>query len=125
ADPGASQVGKPAFAQAGRSAAYGSVGKVRGRHHAKASVIQLVQVIEIAFQRLRAFGAKEPCDSAGVAIGEKILQVSPGFQNSQTSCRSTGKLLQQPGLVKCPLFGTVPGAKGPAFEDRNVAHQIG
>src|SRR5262244_3169386 len=59
ADPGAPQIGKATFAHAGCSAAYGSVSKVGGRHHAKAGVVQLVQVIQPTFQRLSAFGAKE------------------------------------------------------------------
>ena len=75
-----------------------------------------------AFQRLRAFSAKETGHGMRVsARGEEMLEIRTRAEKNQRAVGLGGELLQSRCLVKSALFGAVPCARRPAFKDRQIA----
>src|SRR5471032_3575324 len=91
-DPLPAQIGESAFVDAGCRAANRRISKVCWGHHAYAGVEEVVQVFQLAFQRLRALGAKKSRNLSRFACGKLSSAIGPCLNDHQLALRFPCKL---------------------------------
>ncbi|MNM25702.1 hypothetical protein D3C81_361550 [compost metagenome] len=117
AQPLPAQRRQAAFFQAMLGAGQFRVEEMRGRGHAEAGLVQGVEVVQLAFERMRAF----QCQPAGhqgrvlLARGDEAAQLCAAADDAQLAMALARLLAQLVGLVSGARQQAVPGGRRQAL----------
>ena len=108
-------------------AAYFIVEEVGQAGNTKACLIKCVDVFQLAFNWLQAFGGENACDTLRVFLpgADKVDEVAAGFDQYQAAVAIGAGLIELVRLVERALQQAAPGCLGPALSHGQQGDVVG
>ena len=95
-------------------------------HQPVTSIIKALDILDLSFERVRAFRAKQPANDSCAfrPCGQQCVKIGAAADDAKLIGSLFFKAIELPCLVERPFIKVVPGAGGPALDHQQPMQNV-